>query len=263
MNVETQSSSTASSASGSATNGAARSTEEIEQDIHATRDELGETLDALESRLSPRQRMAAAADSLRRYSSDMIRQVSRAMSPDITTMIRMDHTHVLALFRRFRPGVSIQRKRALMANACLALEIHAELEEEIFYPALREVAGDSETLDKSVPEHDEMRALVEKLRTMQPMDDAYDLTVHALMRVVLHHVADEESTLLPQAESLMRDRLGELGMRMTKRRIELLRPHLGEIATTTARSFPLATVALAAGIAMIGWRALRPRSRMH
>ncbi len=49
-------------------------------------------------------------------------------------MIRLDHTHVLALFRRFNRSASIRRKEAIVANACLALEIHATLEEEIFYP---------------------------------------------------------------------------------------------------------------------------------
>ena len=63
-------------------------------------------------------------------------------SPTITNMIRMDHTHVLMLFRRFKPDTSLARKKALVANACLALEVHAQLEEEIFYPALREVLGD-------------------------------------------------------------------------------------------------------------------------
>jgi hypothetical protein len=78
---------------------------------------------------------------------------------------------------------------------------------------------------------------------------------------VLHHVADEESTLLPLAETLMAARLGELGAQMTKRRMELLRPHLGEIAVTTARSFPVATAAAAAGLLTLGWLLVRSRPR--
>ena len=63
------------------------------------------------------------------------------LSPCITTMIRMDHSHVLALARRYHPHTSPEKKRALVTNACLALEIHAQLEEEIFYPALRSESG--------------------------------------------------------------------------------------------------------------------------
>jgi len=244
----------------------ARSPEEIQMDIDNTREQLDQTLDALQSRLSPRERLHAVAESAREHgehvmqtATDAVRNVTGAMSPDITTMIRMDHTHVLALFRRMRPGVSVARKRALAANACLALEIHAQLEEEIFYPALREVMGSSEVLEKSVPEHNEMRELIRTLRSLEPFDPGFDETCRSLMRVVLHHVADEESTLLPQAEELMGDRLGELGMAMTRRRMELLRPHLGEVAVTTVRSFPLASALAAAGVLALGWLAFRPR----
>jgi hemerythrin superfamily protein len=236
-----------------------RSPEEIQMDIENTRAQLDRTLDALQSRLSPRQRLHAVADSARERGGRVMRTAVDAMSPDITTMIRMDHTHVLALFRRMRPGASMSRKRALIANACLALEVHAQLEEEIFYPALREVAGASELLDKSVPEHNEMRDLIRTLRSLEPFDPGFDENCRALMRVVLHHVADEESTLLPQAEDLMGERLGELGMAMTRRRMELLKPHLAEVALTTARSFPVASAVAMAGVLALGWLAFRSR----
>jgi hypothetical protein len=56
----------------------------------------------------------------------------------------------------------------------------------------------------------------------------------------------------------MGEQLGALGMQMTKRRMELLKPHLGEVATTTAKSFPLATVAMATGTVALAWLLLRP-----
>jgi hypothetical protein len=76
------------------------------------------------------------------------------VTPGITAMIRVDHSHVLALLRRYKPDVSRNRKHALAANACLALEIHAQLEEEIFYPALRPLMADDPMMQKSQPEHD-------------------------------------------------------------------------------------------------------------
>jgi hypothetical protein len=131
------------------------------------------------------------------------------------------------------------------------LEVHAQLEEEIFYPALRTVMSGDEVLDKSEPEHDEMRRLIAELRTPNNGenlvgDAAQDEKFFELMRLVIHHVADEETRLLPAAERLLPDQLGRLGLEMTKRRFELLKPHAAELAETTVRSFPAGAAAGAA-----------------
>jgi hemerythrin superfamily protein len=182
------------------------------------------------------------------------------LSPSITTMIRMDHTHVFALFHRYKADTPDGRKRALLTNACLALQVHAQLEEEIFYPALRRVIGDDAVLEKSGPEHSEMRELIQQLQDELATGDrvsvAVDDTFLKLMRAVIHHVADEETHLLPTAERLLKDELGELGMKMTRRRVELVKPHVGDIAVSAVRSFPAAAAAgavvLAVGAVAIG-----------
>lgn len=173
--------------------------------------------------------------------------VAQRITPSITTLIRMDHSHVLAVFHRFHPDSPPGKKSALVRNACLALQVHAQLEEEIFYPALRAVMSGDAVLDKSEPEHDQMRSLIGELRAQtQQSETAYDEKFFELMRLVIHHVADEETTLLPAAERLLRDQLGRLGMEMTKRRLELLKPHAAELAETTVRVFPAGAVAGAA-----------------
>ncbi len=189
-----------------------RSPDEIEREIDDTRVRLSQTLDALQSRLSPRERIQAATDSAREMGGRFMQSATHAMTPGITTMIRMDHMHVLALFRRFRPSTSMSRKEALVQSACLALDVHAQLEEEIFYPALRAVVGQNEVLDRSEPEHNEMRNLIAALRSMEVGGPSFDDTFRMLMRTVLHHVADEETVLLPLAEEAMPERLGDLGM---------------------------------------------------
>jgi len=168
----------------------------------------------------------------------------------------MDHTHVLALLRRYKPDTSPGRKRALVANACLALEIHAQLEEEIFYPALRAAGVRDDVLEKSVPEHDEMRRLIGELRATDG-GASRDDTFRSLMRTVLHHVADEETVLLPKAEEILGDELGDLGAQMTKRRLQLLKPHAGEIGLTTVQSFPIGSALVALGTLAIGLAASR------
>jgi hypothetical protein len=168
------------------------------------------------------------------------------LSPSITSMIRMDHTHVMSAFHQYQADTPARVKKGLVDNICLALEVHAQLEEEIFYPALREVAPD-ETLDKAKPEHDRMRELVARLRALQAGDTAYDATLYELMRTVMHHVADEETDLLPKAERLLAGQLSEMGARMTKRRLELLGPRSGELAGSMARSMSTGTMLAAAG----------------
>ena len=193
----------------------------------------------------------------------------KRVTPSITTMIRMDHSHVLALFHRYRPDSSTSRKRALVTNACLALDVHAQLEEELLYPALRSVMSEDPIFQKSEPEHAEMRRLVNDLRERTaggPVGDlSYDDKFLELMRIVIHHVADEETTLLSMADRLLgADRLSELGAQMTRRRVELIKPHAGQFALTAARSFPVGAAAgaalLAAGAIALGV-AMAPRRR--
>ena len=181
-----------------------------------------------------------------------MKSIKNTLSPSITNMIRMDHTAVLETFHQYEIDSSPKTKKALVNTVCLALEIHAQLEEEIFYPAMRGIASDSSVLDKSVPEHSEMRQLIAQLRTMKPNDPAYDETFMQLMRDVMHHVADEETSLLPDAERVLADRLGELGADMTKRRLQLMAPRTGEFAANAMRGFPTSSMLVAAGAVLAG-----------
>jgi len=182
------------------------------------------------------------------------------LSPSITAMIRLDHMHVLAASHRYHAFTPWWRKRAIVDGVCAALEIHAQLEEEIFYPALDRALGNEETLTKSRPEHDAMRATIAKLRSTGPEDAAYDGLFHQLIREVVHHVADEETILLPDAERLLKGELHSLGAEMTRRRMELVGERPGEIALNTAKTFPVATVLLGAA-AVFALRHCLPKAR--
>jgi hypothetical protein len=181
--------------------------------------------------------------------------VMTALSPSITSMIRLDHTHVLATFHRYHVDASPGTKRALVNTACLALEIHAQLEEEIFYPEMQALEGG--VMENKVAEHDEMRGLIARLRAMEPTDGDYDRTFMDLMRGVMHHVADEETVVLPAAERLLADRLNELGARMTRRRLQLAAPRTGEIVGNTVRAMPASTMLVGAGALLAGGYLLR------
>jgi hemerythrin superfamily protein len=165
-----------------------------------------------------------------------------SVSPTITALIRMDHTHVLCAFHRYRLSSPWWRKRAIVGSICRALEIHAQLEEETFYPALARIAPNNDALEKSQPEHDEMRRIIAKLRAIGPENAAYNGLVMELMRATIHHVADEETILIPMAERSLRNELSTLGASMTRRRMELLREDPLDIAVNTAGTFPLASL---------------------
>lgn len=170
------------------------------------------------------------------------------LSPTITSMIRMDHTHVASTFHQYSLLKDHNTRQALANVLCRAVSIHSTLEEEILYPALREVCPNEPALLKSAPEHDEMRNLIAVITASNAERVDFDETVMQLMRRVLHHVADEETTLLPIAESrLSHAQLCELGAQMTKRRLELVKPHMGEIAMNTARGYAKSPMVWAAG----------------
>ena len=175
-------------------------------------------------------------------------------------MIRLDHLHVLAAFHRYRHTSPWWRKRAIVNSSCIALEIHAQLEEEIFYPALAKVAGDDPELLKSWPEHDEIRDNIARLRAMGPENAAFDALFMRLMNDTLHHVADEETVLLPRAERLLANDLKALGAQMNRRRVELLARRPAEIAVNSAATFPMISLLLAFGVAR-GLRRVFRRSR--
>ncbi|PMQ18085.1 hemerythrin domain-containing protein [Janthinobacterium sp. AD80] len=177
-------------------------------------------------------------------------QTLNKLSPSITDMIRFDHSHVLLAFHQYTINKKHAVKKALAETICSALEIHASLEEEIFYPEMRQLVGDAAVMQKSVPEHQQMRRLIAQLRATDAAASQHDALLLELMRDVLHHVADEETVLLPEAEArLTTKRLSELGVQMTKRRMALIKPQAGKIAANTLLGFSSSTTAWIMGAA--------------
>jgi len=218
--------------------------EDLEHQADVARAQVDETLDELAGRVSLKRRAREAAAAV----SSAASRTYRRTSPEITTLIRLDHSHVLSAFRRYHSDSAPARKRAIAAHVCLALQIHAQLEEEIFYRALFEAGVSTEVLDKSANDHQEMRSLITELRATRATNPAHDEIFARLIRAVIHHVAEEETVLLPLAEAKLHARLRELGWRMTVRRVELLKPHAAEVASTAALTFPVATAMAAVGV---------------
>jgi len=190
----------------------------------------------------------------------------KQLSPTITDMIRFDHAHVMVTFHQYTKDKAPSVKKALAETICTALEIHATLEEEVFYPVMRQLDKGEPFVHKAEPEHNEMRRIISELRRTSGSDPRHDKLILELMRDVIHHVADEETTLLPQAETLMsKARLSELGAQMTKRRMELVAPKAGKLAKSHAVGFSGSTAAMVVGAAsaLIALRTLVKKPWSH
>ena len=179
----------------------------------------------------------------------------KAVSPSATTQLRADHAHVLTAFHQYEVGTAPSTKRVLVATICRALEIHAALEEEIFYPALHSVAPG--LVEKHVADHQQVKNLIGTLRHMDPAASSYDATFLELMRLVIHHVSDEETMLFPEAERVLGDNLNTLGADTAIRRAQLTAARAGEIAYDTVHGLPTSLMFAAAGVAIAGSYMLR------
>lgn len=180
----------------------------------------------------------------------------------ITKMIRLDHTHVMAVFHKYEPSLPARVRKGLADQICLAVEVHAQLEEEIFYPALRRVTED-DAMQKSEPEHQEIKTLIATLRGLDANHAGFDRTLYELMQKIVHHVADEETVLLPRAEKMLAPELDELGSQMTRRRLQLMAPRTPQLASGMARSMSGGTMLAAAGALLIGALLLTKRDRIR
>jgi hemerythrin-like domain-containing protein len=155
------------------------------------------------------------------FSSDEPEGPSKA-----TEMLKDDHDRVRGLFREYESqgDRAHQRKRALVDQVSNELEIHAKLEEQIFYQAFRGVRDEKprDIVRESFEEHLIVKRLVAELAAMEPSDEQYDAKVTVLKELVEHHAKEEEDDLFPAAERQLGDeRLRELGREMDALKREL------------------------------------------
>src|ERR1041385_4596146 len=111
--------------------------------------------------------------------------------------------------------------RQLVTTVCEDLKTHTMLEEEIFYPAVREAIEDEDIMNEASVEHETAKMLIEQLENMEADDPNYFATFTVLGEYVMHHVKEEEEEMFPQAKKAKELDLGELGERMRARKDEL------------------------------------------
>ena len=145
-----------------------------------------------------------------------------AKRQDVISLLRADHKLVQDLFDKFEKTRSDDRKASLAERICAELTMHARLEEEIFYPAVREAfrEADIDLLDEAQVEHAGAKDLVAQIEASAAGEELFDAKVTVLGEYVKHHVKEEENEMFPKVRKTKLD-LQELGERLLRRKAEL------------------------------------------
>jgi hemerythrin superfamily protein len=136
-------------------------------------------------------------------------------------LLEEDHTQVESLFEEFEQLDNVEEKKELALKICLSLRVHAQIEEEIFYPAVRDAIENTDRIDEAIVEHAAAKQLITEIEGMDAGDELYDAKVTVLNEQVLHHIEEEEDELFPEVESSKLD-LETLGKKMADRKAALL-----------------------------------------
>jgi hypothetical protein len=113
---------------------------------------------------------------------------------DAIALLKQDHRTVEDLFAKFEKASGDGRKQKLAEEICLELSVHAQIEEEIFYPAC-EGKVDEDLLKESYVEHDGAKVLIAEIINGAPSDEFYDSKVKVLQEEIEHHVEEEEKRM--------------------------------------------------------------------
>ena len=154
---------------------------------------------------------------------------TKAQSTEAMSLLMDDHKKVQKLFKDFEKlseSGSKKEKAQLAQQICQELKIHTTIEEEIFYPAVREAIDASDILDEAEVEHNTAKTLISQIESCEPSDDHYDAMVTVLGEYVNHHIEEEEKEMFPKVKKSKLD-TASLGEEMLERK-ETLMSQLGK-----------------------------------
>ncbi|WP_457280395.1 hemerythrin domain-containing protein [Polaromonas sp. P5_D5] len=144
---------------------------------------------------------------------------------DAVDLLDADHIAVKKLFTTFRKlcdsHASGEEKREVADKICQELTVHAQIEEEIFYPQVRAAINDDALLDEAEVEHGTAKDLIAQISGMDPEDDLYDARVTVLGEYIDHHVKEEREEMFVKARKSRLD-LVALADELSQRKMELM-----------------------------------------
>ncbi len=149
---------------------------------------------------------------------------TRRTKKDAIKLLTEDHNKVKKMFKEFEKlskKNDEEGKEELATQICKELAVHAQLEEEIFYPAVREAIEDDDLMNEAMVEHASAKDLIAQIQSMAASDPMYDAVVTVLGEYVNHHIEEEQNEMFPKVQKSDMD-LEELGLEIAERKEVLL-----------------------------------------
>lgn len=156
--------------------------------------------------------------------NDKSKDTFKPKNYDATSILKADHKLVDTLFKEFEEAKSNKGKKELVDEICKELTIHAQVEEEIFYPAVKTALKDHELVPEAIVEHGTLKDLIAAVKGKEPDGDMYDAKVKVMSEYVKHHVKEEEQEMFPEAKRTKLN-LVDLGDQMLKRKDQLAKEY--------------------------------------
>ncbi len=147
---------------------------------------------------------------------------------DALSLLKKQHREVEALFKQIEKTDDAGERRELMDEIREMLEMHTSIEEEIFYPAVREIESKKaeEMVLEAYEEHHVVDLVLKDLPNVDPEDERFEAKMTVLKELIEHHVEEEEKEMFKLAEQLGKDELKELGERMLGQMPEEMRAEM-------------------------------------
>ena len=165
-------------------------------------------------------RKTAAAKATRKAPAKTAR-ASTSSGQDAIALLRADHKKVSELYAQYESTRSPAKKKALVATICLELSVHARVEEEIFYPAVKAALKDKEMIPEAQVEHASLKELIAQVKDREPDGEMFDAKIKVMSEYTKHHVKEEQNEMFPAAKKTRLDML-DLGARIAARKEELM-----------------------------------------
>lgn len=167
--------------------------------------------------------------------SNAARKSNKDRTSDAIAILSKDHDNVQKLFKKYdemKESADSEEKATLAAQICMELTVHAQAEEEIFYPAVREGIEDEDLMNEAEVEHASAKDLIAQIGETDPDDEMFDAKVKVLGEYINHHVQEEEEEMFSKAKKAKVD-LSALGIKIEARKEELMAEVAGENAEVT------------------------------
>lgn len=156
---------------------------------------------------------------------------------EATALLRADHKAVSRLFAGYKKAKSGAEKKEIVAQICTQLTVHAQIEEEIFYPAVKSALKDKKLIPEAAVEHSILKSLVAQVESDEPEGEIFDAKIQVMSEYVQHHVEEEQNEIFPKAQATKLDMM-ELGMQLAERKAELLAEHFNQDNRQDSRKMP-------------------------